>query len=260
MTLSIVYAIVILIATTLGAFVGLGGGVIIKPVLDFIGKEPRLQVDFLSCVAVLTMSIFSTAKAIKRKQKFEKNIIFLVAGGSIVGGWLGSYIIGILGQHFEQNRIRFVQAVILAALLLFVALYTSFGKRSFHIKNGFAIVITGLVLGCSAAFLGIGGGPINVAVFMLLFSMEAKDSAVYSIAVIFFSQSTKLISVLYSNGISAYSHQWKTLLFILPAAILGGIIGAEFNKKSDNKTIKTVFSICMLLLVCLNVYNAVSYF
>ena len=43
-----IYSAVILIATTLGAFVGLGGGVIIKPVLDFIGQEPRMQVDFLS--------------------------------------------------------------------------------------------------------------------------------------------------------------------------------------------------------------------
>ena len=35
-----IYSAVILAATTLGAFVGLGGGVIIKPVLDFIGQEP----------------------------------------------------------------------------------------------------------------------------------------------------------------------------------------------------------------------------
>ena len=50
--LSFIYAAVILVATTLGSFVGRGGGVIIKPVLDFIGQEPRVQVDFLSCIAV----------------------------------------------------------------------------------------------------------------------------------------------------------------------------------------------------------------
>ena len=65
--LSLIYAFVILVATTLGAFVGLGGGVIIKPVLDFIGAEPRMQVDFLSAAAVFTMSVVSTGKSIKNK-------------------------------------------------------------------------------------------------------------------------------------------------------------------------------------------------
>ena len=76
--LQLIYAAVILVATSLGSFVGLGGGVIIKPILDFIGAEPRMQVDFLSCVAVFTMSIVSTCKQIKNKVSFKKNIVFLL--------------------------------------------------------------------------------------------------------------------------------------------------------------------------------------
>ena len=76
-----IYSLVILAATTLGAFVGLGGGVIIKPVLDFIGEEPRMQVDFLSAVAVFTMSVISTGKQIKNKVSFHKNIVVFIAVG-----------------------------------------------------------------------------------------------------------------------------------------------------------------------------------
>ena len=36
----IIYGAVIFIATLLGAFVGLGGGVVIKPVLDVINFHP----------------------------------------------------------------------------------------------------------------------------------------------------------------------------------------------------------------------------
>lgn len=259
MILQIIYAAVILAATTLGAFVGLGGGVIIKPVLDFIGKDPRFVVDFLSAVAVFTMSVVSTYRAIKRKQKFEKRIVCFISLGSIAGGWLGSFVMSIINNYIDDSIIRTIQAICLAVLLSLTAIYVSKCNFAFEVKNSFLIIFCGLILGFTASFLGIGGGPINVAVLTLLFSFEVKESAVYSIAIIFFSQLSKLITLFVSNGISTYLPQWKSLLFILPAAVLGGIIGSRFNRKFSNDTIKKVFSVCMILLVLLNVYNAFNY-
>lgn len=252
----LVYAAVILVATTLGAFVGLGGGVIIKPVLDFIGAEPRMQVDFLSSVAVFTMSIVSTVKAIRNKVVFKKNIILLVALGSIAGGFLGSTLLDFLS---DSNQIRVIQAFILAILLAAVSFYVSKDRISFHVKNNAAICLVGLLLGLLASFLGIGGGPINVAVLTLFFSMNVKESAVYSVAIIFFSQLSKLVTIFVSSGIEPYAHQWKTLLIILPAAILGGIIGSGFNRRFDDKIIRKIFTAAMIVLVVLNVYNGINY-
>lgn len=257
--LSLLYAVVILAATTLGAFVGLGGGVIIKPILDFIGQEPRIQVDFLSCVAVFTMSIVSTGKSIKNKVSFKKNIILLIAGGSIAGGFLGSSCIDMLESNMNSNLIRCVQAFILASLLLAVSIYVGKCSFSFNVKNNAAVFAVGLLLGFIASFLGIGGGPINVAVLTLFFSMNVKDSAVYSVAIIFFSQLSKLVTIFLTSGFEAYSHQWKTLIFILPAAILGGIIGSKLNRKFDDKIIRKVFVAVMVILVILNVYNGINY-
>lgn len=258
--LQIVYSIVILIATSLGAFVGLGGGVIIKPILDFIGQEPRMQVDFLSCVAVFTMSIVSTVKQIRNKVEIKKNIVLLIALGSIAGGMLGSVCISGLETAAASDTVRCVQAFVLASLLAAVSIYVGKCNFSFNVKNNFAICAVGLILGFIASFLGIGGGPINVAVLTLFFSMNVKDSAVYSVAIIFFSQLSKLISMFSASGIEPYQHQWKTLVFILPAAILGGIIGSKLNRKFDDKLIRKVFVAVMVLLVVLNVYNGITYF
>lgn len=259
MMLAAVYSIVILFATTLGAFVGLGGGVIIKPILDFIGREPRMQVDFLSAVAVFTMSIVSTGKAIRRKTKFDKSIVLFIAAGSIAGGFAGSAVMSLLETGFPDVNMRSIQAFTLAVLLILVSIYVGKCSFSFNVKNKAAILAVGLVLGFLASFLGIGGGPINVAVLTLFFSMNVKESAVYSVAVIFFSQLSKLITLFVSNGLGVYSHQWKTLLFILPAAILGGIIGSRFNRKFSDKTERTVFVVIMILLVALNIYNGIIY-
>lgn len=253
-----IYSAVILAATTLGAFVGLGGGVIIKPVLDFIGQEPRMQVDFLSAAAVFTMSVVSTGKYIKKKQNFDFGIILFIAAGSIPGGYLGSAVMDFIGGFIEQQTIRCIQAFTLAFLLTAVSIYVGKCKFSFRIKNKFAIFAVGLVLGFLASFLGIGGGPINVAVLTLFFSMNVKESAVYSVAIIFFSQLSKLITIFATAGFSPYSHQWKTLVFILPAAIIGGIIGSSLNRKSDDKVVRKIFVAVMISLVALNIYNGVS--
>lgn len=255
-----IYSLVILAATTLGAFVGLGGGVIIKPILDFIGAEPRMQVDFLSAVAVFTMSVVSTGKQLKNRVSFDKNIILFIAFGSIAGGFLGSFCMDLLSGVAEQGIIRSVQAFVLAILLTAVSVYVAKDRKSFHIKNNFAILLVGLSLGFMASFLGIGGGPINVAVLTLFFSMNVKQSAVYSVAIIFFSQLSKLITIFLSSGIQPYAHQWKTLIFILPAAILGGIVGSKFNRRFDDKLIRKIFVTVMVLLIILNVYNGFSQF
>ncbi len=256
--LEAIYSAVILAATSLGAFVGLGGGVIIKPVLDFIGKEPRMQVDFLSAMAVFTMSVVSTGKYLNKKQKYDIGIILFIAAGSIIGGYLGSAVMDFIGGYVEQQIIRCVQAFTLAVLLAAVSVYVGKCSFSFHIKNKASIMVVGLVLGFFASFLGIGGGPINVAVLTLFFSMSVKESAVYSVAIIFFSQLSKLITIFATAGFEPYAHQCKTLIFILPAAVIGGIIGSSLNRKTDDKIIRKIFVAVMISLVVLNIYNGIS--
>ena len=165
----------------------------------------------------------------------------------------------LLENRFVNVNMRCIQAFVLASLLVAVCFYVAKQRKSFHVKNSAAIIIVGLVLGFAASFLGIGGGPVNVAVLTLFFSLNVKESAVYSVAIIFFSQLSKLATIFATNGIEPYSNQWKTLLFILPAAILGGIIGSKFNRKFDDKIIRKVFTVAMILLALLNIYNGIFY-
>lgn len=56
----IIYAIIIVLANTIGAVSGMGGGVIIKPLFDAIGADSVTTITFYSTVAVFTMSFVST--------------------------------------------------------------------------------------------------------------------------------------------------------------------------------------------------------
>ena len=67
MIFSVIYGIVIFAATFLGAFVGLGGGVIIKPLLDLIGHD-TVQVHL--CGVQYEHQLHNQALQSKNKNRF----------------------------------------------------------------------------------------------------------------------------------------------------------------------------------------------
>lgn len=117
------------------------------------------------------------------------------------------------------------------------------------------MLIVGLVLGFIASFLGVGGGPINVAFLVLFFSMSVKESAVYSVGIIFFSQLSKLITTAVSHTVPQVD--LTAIIAAIACAVLGGLLGVKANKKFDEKIIKTVFTIVVSALAVINLYNGI---
>lgn len=253
--IGIIYAVVIFIATFLGACAGLGGGVIIKPVLDFIGAHDLNTISFLSTSAVFTMSVYSTIKQIRNKVKFDYAMILLIAVGAMLGGNLGSRAFSLLLEIMNPNYLKFVQAVILAGLLVVVLLNVNLPHKNLSVKNKLLTFVIGLLLGFISSFLGIGGGPINVAVFIFFFSVDMKTATVYSIATILFAQASKLVTIALSTGFGIFD--LKLLLYTLPMAILGGIVGTKVNHSSSESVITKIFNISVFMIILLNIYNAV---
>ncbi len=258
---TLVYSIVIFIACTVGAIVGIGGGVIIKPVLDFMGYHSVEVVGFISTCAVFAMSISSSVKHITAKTKFDKKIVLLVSIGSIFGGIIGNEIFDFAFDKFNTNIIKGIQAVIIAAFIIFVIIYVnSKNVKSLKITNPMLILLTGLILGLLSAFLGIGGGPINTAFLVLLFSFTVKESAVYSVAIIFFSQLSQLVTIFINNRFEPYKAYLPIVLFAMAVSVIGGIIGSKLNKKLNNKTITVIFSVVLSIVAIINIYNAITGF
>ena len=62
---NLIFLIVSLGASIVGAICGVGGGIIIKPILDTIGMMSVSSISFLSSCTVLSMSIISVFKNMK---------------------------------------------------------------------------------------------------------------------------------------------------------------------------------------------------
>ena len=89
MRVLLIYFITIFLSNTVGALSGMGGGVIIKPVLDFLGFHSLNSIAFYSSVAVFVMSISSTYKQYQNGVQIEWKKAASISFGSLVGGMLG---------------------------------------------------------------------------------------------------------------------------------------------------------------------------
>lgn len=257
MIIYLIYFAVILFATTVGALSGMGGGVIIKPVLDAVGAHALNSVNFYSSVSIFVMSIVSVIKQVRGGMRVSINSIFGIAVGSIVGGSLGNILFNYLLTFFSnQSSVQMVQIVITVILLALVLLYLRFEIKPLNLKNRIWPFAVGLFLGAVSTLLGIGGGPINVAMFIFVFGMPMKKAMVYALTAKFFAHFANLLTVFFNEGFTHY--ELNFLWAIVPAAILGGYLGSQLNQKSTNKKVNLYYRLVTLGVIILNIANAVG--
>lgn len=255
--IGIIYFFVIIFANSLGAVSGMGGGVIIKPVLDFIGAHSVASVSFYSAVAVFTMSIVSTIKQVKNGVKIHFATALYISLGALLGGYLGNGVFDyILNLYSDDKVISLIQIGLTILTLLFAYMYSVYDKPKFKFNNLPAYIFCGLILGFLASLLGIGGGPINVSLLMLMFSIPIKDATVYSIVIIFFSQLSKIITIGLTAGFSQFD--MSILYFVVPAAIIGGFLGAKLSRILSSEKVVVVFRAIIILVIGINLYNGIA--
>lgn len=116
--IGILYFVVIVLANTVGAISGMGGGVIIKPIFDFIGVHDVVAISFYSATAVFTMSIVSTARQLASVRKFNWQIVSWVSAGAVLGGILGNRAFEAGLSRFGNNDIVQLIQIILTVITL----------------------------------------------------------------------------------------------------------------------------------------------
>ena len=86
----LVFFLVSILSSIVGSICGIGGGVIIKPVLDAVGIMSVSSISFLSGCTVLAMSIVSVYKNLRAgKVKLNVKIATALAVGAAAGGVAG---------------------------------------------------------------------------------------------------------------------------------------------------------------------------
>ncbi|MGJ9457942.1 sulfite exporter TauE/SafE family protein [Oceanobacillus sp. CF4.6] len=256
----ILYFLIGITASLLGAMAGLGGGIIIKPVLDLFGHYDLATIGVLSAATVLSMATVSLIEVRRMDASIDKTIGLLIAIGSILGGFLGKGLFNFLVIEVSAtNGIGMLQSGLLAIILIIIFIYMRYKGliKAYRLNNKGIILAVGILLGTISSFLGIGGGPLNVAVLYLLFSMNAKNAVVNSTFIIFFSQLSALVLLAFTTGFATYD--LSMIGYMIVGGILGGFMGSNLVRKLSNKRIEMIFNVTILMIILINVYNFFMY-
>lgn len=258
----LVYFIICFICTTLGAISGIGGGVIIKPLMDAVSGMNASTVSFLAGLTVEAMAIVSIAQHFVKKESttLEPRRGTLLAVGSVAGGIAGkslfSWFKALTGQEQAvaagQNIVLFLLTV-----LVFVYYIKKSAIQTKNVQSNAACLGVGLVLGLLSAFLGIGGGPINLMVLSYLFSMDAKTAALHSLYIILFSQTASLATTLLSASVPVFG--WVTLIAMALGGVLGAFSGRSLNRRLSNQGVDKLFMGMLVIILGICLYNTVRF-
>ena len=250
--MGIILFFVCLIACIIGAISGIGGGIIIKPVLDSLNIMSMSTLNFLSGCTILSMSIVSLYRNKNVKLNFAIPI-FLGIGAS-VGGIIGKQLFDIVGKNFDNSIVGFIQSILLFIINIFILFYMfiKYKLKSKKIKSKIITIILGCLLGIISSFLGIGGGPINIAVIYYFYSLEAKQTVLSSLIVVFFSQ---LSSLILTFCIGTPIFEYTSLIFMCLGGVSGALIGSKISKNMDNDKTQKFFISVLFFLIIINIYN-----
>lgn len=236
----------------LSGFVGLGGAVVISPLLLLLppvfGFEeiPMRAVAGLSMMQVFFGSVSGTI--VHRANKFINNHVFLYVGIPLaVSALIGSYISKFL-SHFSV-MVMFDFFIILSFILLIkekkqINDEASSKEMKFH--KGFSILL-GTITGIISGIIGAGGGIIMIPAFLKIFKLSFKTAIGTSLAIVFMGSFFGAIGKIISLQVD-----YKMALPIIIGSVIAARFGAKVNKITPQKVIR-VFLLFIILLSILQV-------
>ncbi|MDP3387039.1 MAG: sulfite exporter TauE/SafE family protein [Eubacteriales bacterium] len=251
-----VYFSVGIFSSVVGSIVGMGGGVILKPALDAIGGYDVATISILSSSTVLAMAFVSISKSLMERTKLQGKIAIFLSIGSIIGGILGKVLFDyfLITLSCEWYLCIMQSFLLIGMLIAVIELYNH--KERYIVHRSFdqiQIIGLGLILGMISSFLGIGGGPLNVPILTILFSMDTRVAALHSIIVIFFSQTAAMVNVGLTTGFKTFNLEMLWVMII--GGVIGGLLGSIISKNLSLKGFGKVFNTTVMVIIVLNMFN-----
>lgn len=247
------YALTGLFAGFLAGYLGIGGGLVLVPVLSWLfSRDPAtasmaVQMAVATSLATMLFTSMSSLLAHHRRGAIIWPLVRQMTPGLLAGALLGSFIADLIGN----NALGSVFAVF--ALIVSLQMLRSSGPSGRRNLPGHLPVIgTSLSIGTISSLLGIGGGSMTVP--WLLWYGQRVQSAVataaacgYPIAV----AGTLGFVLLGSGQSSAHSLGYVNLQALAGVAlfsVLGAPLGVAAVHRSSPLLAKRVFAVFLMVV------------
>jgi hypothetical protein len=238
-----------LIAGTLGGGLGLGGGIILVPLLVFAGLA-RHRAHATSLAAIIMISV---AGALSFGVSGE---IDVAAGVTIgVGGIIGSIIGASVMHRMSARRLTIVFGFVLlvGGIRMILGGDPLPGAADFSVLGQTAIALgVGLIAGFFAGLAGIGGGVVIVPSSVLLLGLEQHEA-----------QGTSLVAIIFTAAAGTVVNLRNQRVRLVDGLVAGGggiagsLLGSRIALAIDGRTLSLAFGVLVIYVALRSLYRTI---
>ena len=230
-----------LAAGIFGGLVGLGGGVIMIPLMVGILKMGQHKAHGTSLVALVFTGIAGAATyAFKGSVDILASV--LLASTAIFTARAGVHFANALPE-WKLKR-SFGGFIILVTLLLLLKPYLShFAEPATGWTKIVILLLTGIFTGFLSGMMGVGGGSIMVPSMVLLTGFTQYTA-----------QGSSLLAMIPAGGVGAFTH-WRLgnvnasiLPAFIPGILIGTYLGGSFAHILSENILRFIFAVVLIWL------------
>ena len=254
-TFFIMYVLFGAIAGVLAGLLGLGGGILLVPLLVMAFQMQGFPSDIIMYMALgtslasIVFTAFSSTRTHNKKGGVRWVIVKQMSIGIMLGTYLGSCVAAFIAAKYLQ--------IFFAIFLFYVTAQMLMGKTpkaSRAMPNVVVTNLVGMLIGFVSSLVGIGGGTLSVP-FMMWHNIGIREAIGTSAAIGMFIAFAGAVGF-YMNGLDVpnlpeYSAGFiylPALLGIVLTSILTAPIGARLAHSLPVSKIKKVFSFLLFVM------------
>ena len=225
------------VAGLLGSIIGLGGGIIIVPVLTFFGYAPSLAASN-SLFATFSNAIASSASYAKQK-RIEYSIGLKLGLLSIPGSVIGAFV----SADITPSLFKILFGLILISASIYIFSKRKIESKSYNLSKQIMLLAIGasFLAGIFSGLFGIGGGIIFVPLMVIAMGLTMKTAAPTSQFIILFASASGLIT----HSLLGHPDFYQALL-LSAGAFFGGLIGARLSIEIKESGLRILITIVMI--------------
>jgi len=253
------------VAGVMAGLFGIGGGIVIVPVLEltlgFLGVDPaiRMHVAVATSLATIIPTSLASARAHHKRQSVDLQIVkrwaIFVLLGALAGAWIAAQVHGR------------VLAMVFATLALLVAIKMLFLPQSRNLTDdvprGPLMPVIPAAIGCLSSMMGIGGGTFSVMT-LTLFNQpihRAVGTAALLGLVISLPGTVGFVIAGWNDvRVPPGSFGYVSLVgfaLISPMTVLAAPIGAKISHSFSEKELSMLFGAFLIIAAVRLFYKAI---
>ena len=223
-----------LLAGIFGGLAGIGGGIVMIPLMVGILKMGQHKAHGTSLVALVFTGI-SGAITYAIHGSIDLIASLLIAGTAIFMARAGAHYAHFLSEQ-KLKRSFGAFMIVISLLLLMKPLSPQFGQPVLGWTKITVLLATGIASGFLSGMMGVGGGSIMVPALVLLVGFTQHTA-----------QGSALLAMVPAGGVGAFTH-WrlgnvdvKLVPGLIPGILIGTCLGGACAHMLAEETLRLVF-------------------